>query len=61
VICREWIGIKCWSRTGVLLQLLANLFNDVLNLKFVDPSRDISGHEVVVTFRGLIETDGSSA
>lgn len=61
VICRGWCGLKCWPRTGVLVEILKDLFNEVLNSKFSDPSRDITSHEILTTVRGLIESDGAFA
>lgn len=58
IVLRNWIGLKCWPRVGILVKILRNLFNSILEAKFNDPMLDISTNEVLNVVYNLIEGDG---
>lgn len=58
VIVKDWIGLKCWPRVGILIKLLGNLFNQVLEEKFIDPQNNNDNEQVLSLVRRIIETEG---
>lgn len=57
VIARQWLGLKCWPRVGILVKALRALFNDMLDAKFDNPAMDFD-NEIVNTVILLIESEG---
>lgn len=58
VVARNWIGLKCWPRVGILVKILEALFNRVLDEKFDNPRKSLDGDEVIDAVKMLIETEG---
>lgn len=59
ILVNKWVGLRCWPRVGILVRLLQQLFNQLLEIKFSDPSFDICDQEVTSIVQELIETDGT--
>ena len=53
-----WLRIRGWARIGVLVSRLRSMLDDALARKIENPAEDISGDEVVVVVRRLVEKDG---
>lgn len=58
IIVGNWAGLRCWPRVGILVRILQQLFNQLLESKFADPTLDIADHEIAQVVQELIETDG---
>ncbi|KAA8913570.1 hypothetical protein TRICI_003174 [Trichomonascus ciferrii] len=58
VIVRDWIGLKCWPRVGILIKILGNLFNKVLEDKFLNPEKALDKDEIIPLVRRIIEREG---
>lgn len=58
VIVRDWIGLKCWPRVGILIKILGNLFNNILEDKFLNPEKSLAKDEIIPLVRRIIEREG---